>query len=384
MTLFKPKTIFIVTLVFHLCPDYLFFARAQNCDLTDGNCKDNISKIVTGLTPNTTGVEEDDEPLWRLIMDKSQLSLTIIGAVANAITVLTLLKNPGSFPRIIRFLLTHQGVVDALTCTFGALLLVGEPNGSLGVYGLDTFICMLWHGQFIYWCSVFISIYNLVIIAAERYLAVCLPFRHTDFTKGRVIIILAVIYFLCPICTAGAAFQNRINENGTCVSEHYMQGDIIEFFYAMFSVTTLFTYWGIPFCSFLFFYGMVAFKLNQRKQNTDFGSTKAIDNASKQLTKTAVVVTCIFIVALGYDIWYYLLGKFEVVVYKNNTPLQKIGVWLSSFNSVANPFVYILMMPVYRKCVIRTICPSTITEKVLRESSPDSRTTSQATLSTVS
>ena len=108
---------------------------------------------------------------------------------------------------------------------------------------------------------------------------------------------------------------------------------------------------------------MVAFKLNRRKRNTDFGTTRAIDNASKQLTKTAIAVTCIFIVSLGYDIWYYLLGKFELVVYKNNTPLQKIGVWLSAFNSVANPFVYIMMMPSYRKSVIKTFLPCAVRDQ---------------------
>ena len=193
------------------------------------------------------------------------------------------------------------------------------------------------------------------------------PFKHANFTKGKVYIIITVIYVLCPICTGGAAFQNRLTENGTCVSEHYMQGEIIEFLYSVFSVSTLFTFWGIPFVSFVFFYGMVAFKLNKRKRNTDFGITRAIDNASRQLTKTAIVVTCIFIIALGYDIWYYLLGKFELVVYKNNTPLQKIGVWLSAFNSVANPFVYIMMMPSYRKCFIKTFFPCVIGGEQVRK-----------------
>ena len=32
------------------------------------------------------------------------------------------------------------------------------------------------------------------------------------------------------------------------------------------------------------------------------------------------------------------------------------GVWLAAFNSVANPFVYALLMPTYRKCVINTFC----------------------------
>ena len=33
-----------------------------------------------------------------------------------------------------------------------------------------------------------------------------------------------------------------------------------------------------------------------------------------------------------------------------------LGVWLVSFNSTANPFVYALLMPSYRKCVINTFC----------------------------
>ena len=170
------------------------------------------------------------------------------------------------------------------------LLLVGKPNGVLGIYGLDTFnLYVVARSVLFYWCAVFISIYNLVIVACERYLAICHPFKHASFTKGKIYILMIFVYILCPICTEGAAFQNRMTENGTCVSEHYMQSDIIEFLYAVFSVSTLFSYWGIPFFIFVFFYGMVAFKLNRRKRNTDFSTTRAIDNASKQLTKTAIV-----------------------------------------------------------------------------------------------
>ena len=52
---------------------------------------------------------------------------------------------------------------------------------------------------------------------------------------------------------------------------------------------------------------------------------RVIDTAAKQLTKTAITVTAIFIVALGYDLWYYVLGYSGVIEYKMNTPLQKIG-----------------------------------------------------------
>ena len=56
-----------------------------------------------------------------------------------------------------------------------------------------------------------------------------------------------------------------------------------------------------------------------------FSISRVIDTAAKQFTKTAITVTAIFIVALGYDLWYYVLGYSGVIDYKMNTPLQKIG-----------------------------------------------------------
>ena len=52
---------------------------------------------------------------------------------------------------------------------------------------------------------------------------------------------------------------------------------------------------------------------------------RVIDTAATQLTKTAITVTMIFIVALGYDCWYYVLGYAGVTKYDMNSPLQKIG-----------------------------------------------------------
>ena len=61
------------------------------------------------------------------------------------------------FSPIIKMMLTHQSTVDAVACLFAILLLVQPLNWIPGVYILDTLICHLWNGQFIYWYSVFIS-----------------------------------------------------------------------------------------------------------------------------------------------------------------------------------------------------------------------------------
>ena len=57
---------------------------------------------------------------------------------------------------------------------------------------------------------------------------------------------------------------------------------------------------------------------------------RVIDTAARQLTKTAITVTAIFIVSLGFDLWYYVLGYSGVTEYKMNTPMQKIGTLVIS------------------------------------------------------
>ena len=52
---------------------------------------------------------------------------------------------------------------------------------------------------------------------------------------------------------------------------------------------------------------------------------RVIDTAASQLTKTAITVTAIFIVAIGYDSWYFMLGYAGAIRYIYNTPIQIIG-----------------------------------------------------------
>ena len=79
-----------------------------------------------------------------------------------------------------------------------------------------------------------------------------------------------------------------------------------------------------------------------------------IDDANTLMTKTGVAVTVIFVLTIGYDIIYYTLGKTGLAVYIINSPVQMIGLLLSAFNSVANPFVYVLLMPAFRDSLRKT------------------------------
>ena len=44
-------------------------------------------------------------------------------------------------------------------------------------------------------------------IASERYLAVCMPFKHAHFTRRKVLIIFSLIYIMAIIFSFLVAFQ---------------------------------------------------------------------------------------------------------------------------------------------------------------------------------
>ena len=124
-----------------------------------------------------------------------------------------------------------------------------------------------------------------------------------------------------------------------------------------YSVSCFFFFYIFPFIAFFFFYGAVVYTLKKRQvrfqwrrvfrhsatklfakremssavyfwtfqSESSFESTRVIDSATNQLTKTAITVTSIFIVCLGYEMFYYTLGSLEVFLFVLNSPLQKVS-----------------------------------------------------------
>ena len=67
---------------------------------------------------------------------------------------------------------------------------------------------------------------------------------------------------------------------------------------------------------------MVIYTMHKRKNQSDFQTNRVIDKATKELTKTAFIVTVMFIICLGFDLWYYVLANNGVIAYIFNSPLQ--------------------------------------------------------------
>ncbi len=329
---------------------------SSNIPSTTPNNVQDDSSILPAET--TQSADVSDSPSWSRILDLCQLTCTLIGFVANVLTLITLIRNHRGFSRVILILFRHQSIIDALVCAMASALLLQPPFWITGILGLDLFICSVWHGQAFYWGAVTLSTYNLILIACERYLAVCRPFKHGDLltvSKTKLAAFFVFLYILCLVVTHGTYIQTKLTD-GDCHFELLIPGRTMQLYYKAFVVFTYVVTYLLPAVVMATLYGIVSVTLNKRAKDTVLGHSKMVDRAGAQLTKTAIVVTVIFIITIGYDLHFYLLGETGLLSYEMGKPEQKVGVFLANLNSCLNPFVYALLMPIYRASLRKTFC----------------------------
>ena len=328
---------------------------------TSEGTADNVffSTSITPKNENNTDFVQTTVPIipgdsvWLVALDRSQLVLSVVGFLANTVTFITLTRNGDMFQYAICLLLKHQAVLDSLVCAMGTALLLETPMWTTGNDIVDVVVCHVWHGQALFWGTILLSVWTLASIAIERYVAVCHPFHHAQ-AQGQLAyrciaaMHVANLVLMCP------SFLDVHFENGVCLSEYLIQGETGEKMFYAYSLVWFFAVYLLPVTAYVYLYGSVIIALYRRSKSADSSRSKVTDSAQAIVTKTAITLTVIFMFAIGFDAWAYVLGYTGVVEYEFGSAKQKVGVFFSVFNSIINPFVYLALMSPFRVSLRKT------------------------------
>ena len=308
-------------------------------------------------TSSETLSSNEERPHWQTAIERFQTVMALFGYIANMVTLISLARNGDSFSSSTCLLLKHQSLVDSGVCVVAAATILQPSLWTTGVFWVDAIVCLFWHSQAIYWFTVFVSTWNLVLISVERYLAVCMPFSHSSMTPKRMWLTICLLYPFSLVGSLPCFVQYNFDfKKHECLTESAIPGQLgYDVFYA-YSIIGLFIYYLLPILAYIVMYSRIVYTLQMRKKNTELAESRIIEVASDSMTKAAIALTLIFFFSLGFDSWYYTLGYTGVVFYDMESPIQQTGVFLAVFNSCVNPCVYAVLMPAYRKSLKKTFC----------------------------
>lgn len=275
-----------------------------------------------------------------------------------------------------RSLLRHQAMVDSLVCIMGILMYSQDPMWMTGNDSFDHLLCQVWHGQAIFWTCVLVSVWNLVLIATERWLMICSPYKHRNMRLREMYKWLIAMYSICFFFLVPAFFQIRYHPltdytncnvtttTGHCIAgEFYFDNPHFERFMGFYGIFWLIICYAIPVGLFIFLYSKIVICLREKRNDAvrrsvythEKGSgDKVLKKADQQITKTAIIVTVGFFLCLSWDSWYCFLGFPKIIKYEFNSKLQVMGVFLAAFNSCTNPFIYAASMSIFRRSLKKT------------------------------
>uniref|UniRef100_A0A1I8F9S1 G_PROTEIN_RECEP_F1_2 domain-containing protein n=1 Tax=Macrostomum lignano TaxID=282301 RepID=A0A1I8F9S1_9PLAT len=294
-----------------------------------------------------------------------------LGIVLNLIFVrFTVKEKIGTSSTTI--LLRSQSMIDTWVMIFNLLFLqyfgkMPEPSQDSSD-AMWYFYCYVPFSQILYWSFVCMSVYNLVMVSAERCLCLCAPFWYREHKTGILRTCLAVIiasaFFVeFPYCiiinkyvkeaavlevnsTAGNASANAIVKR--CVF-----GDAPVSMKSAFGIAYVILFWMLPFFIMLLLYSLILLRIRASLSlNAKSSSAEGnkIGSAALRLTFITAITSCAFVLLFAMDSINYL--KFNLGIDESRIELlEHLDSFMVSMNSAVNPFIYLIFMPQFRRFV---------------------------------
>ena len=318
---------------------------------------DILYSYVLNLTSWNEWVHENGDEGVKVFTYIASL-ITLIGLVANLATLLILIMNGRTLPLIGRILLTHQATVDSFVCLMAIGMYLQPFMWTTKLASFDLLLCQIWHGQAIYWGAVLLSVWNVVLISFDRFMLICHPIKHRNIEKSTMWKVFVIMYILSILFMIPSYLQVKYDFNtGGCLDQYYIDGDGFKKFMRFYGLGWHLILYAIPIGILITLHTFMKKRLRERQK---IHRSLVLDSADRQITKTAIAISVVFICSLGWDAFYCSLGFAGLIEYEFNKPLQIIGVFLATFDSCSTPFIYAVSMPLFRSAVKKTFqCRST-------------------------
>ena len=279
--------------------------------------------------------------------------LSTIGVIANLSASIILFKKDSGFSSHLLVFIKHQVCVDALVCFFSLVILTQPEMWMTSIKGIDVIICHVWHSQMVYWIFFYVSMFNVMATAVDRYYSICKPLIYQSWNKNKVYFTIPLMYLVALSALVPTCIEIK-TENNTCINAYLLDNQYLIIYNYYMAIETLFCI-SIPAIVMILSYSFAIRTLYIRRKSRNLGTSRIINKASDKVLKCAVTVTICYILCTTYEFFRFILSHFHVFNYNYGTLQQLIGFVLAMSNCVINPFIYAIFMRRFRRNLFQLI-----------------------------
>ena len=313
--------------------------------------------------------------IWELAF---YVIISAFGITGNSIVLAVLKRKREMRCSAFGVYLSTLAVVDILVCVLCLPVYVtsteafkSHPTGQAG-----DIVCKLWTNYFVLFYFAVISVFTLVAISVERYLAICKPMKariKSTPKRARRIVICILILSLVPnfALIAGLKYA-KPGENSFgahCTAVKFSNDAVWKVFY----VIVLLTQYVIPISLMIICF--IKIKRTLRRYALDALANNKIGLNSLQsghllllrtrarTTRTVVIMILAYFLCWSLNqVLYFMLNIGYGVAW--NGDLMQISVVLCFFSSCINPIIYVSRSRQFREDFKKLLCRSPNKTKV--------------------
>ncbi|XP_063968661.1 galanin receptor type 1-like [Lytechinus pictus] len=286
---------------------------------------------------------------WWVIL---QMISALLGIVGNSL-VITILFQRRKKSRSTDTLVGALAVADLFTSIFMVPLPfpIRVPSTALG-----EFYCKVVYTSLFMWVSVNASIVTLTFIPIERYIAVVYPFRCKELlSRKRISTAIICIWFTGFMLNSFLFYISTVDPSTQHCSVIYPRGMQLAMGVVLYLIEFLVP--AILTCAFQF---LTARSLHHQAR-LHLGESKQLDKsnpstrhlmAKKRVLQTLFIVVLLFLICWGPSKTLYL--GFNLGIIPDSypySPFNRALTILGFCNSCANPIIYTVRYPEFRKAV---------------------------------
>ncbi|XP_071496590.1 galanin receptor 2a-like [Diadema antillarum] len=322
-------------------------------EVIERNDDDSDGTPATDTSPESTGWSWTAMTWsWYTVV---QLLSVILGMVGNLLVIVVIFGRRSSTRQLSSTdtLVGNLAIADFLTSVF---LIPYPPPDPVPATWAGWIYCKLLLPNFFMFSSITASIYFLVALSFDRFFAVLYPlhFKH-HFSRKRIVNAVGLIWGMSPIISSAGFFTNSVDgKAGTCAIKFASPEAKLVLGFFTFSVRLV-----IPTCSMLVTQIAVIRALHReaaifKSTNQQLANSKPSFHiiARDRTIKLVFTIVVTYIVCWAPDQVVFLLFNLGIIPLSYFfTPMYRVLFIVAFFNSCANPIIYTLRHPQFRKAV---------------------------------